>query len=393
MIKILFKPFVWLFGEGFPLMLKDWRFWLLLFAINTSGNLGLYYYISEPISLILITVILLFSFKPFDKKENLYVIGFATVYFLQCIILTRYQLVTTLHHYQQIVVAIMLAKCLGANFFKYFSSIIILYAIISLVCFALQWNGFVIPYTAAEVASDGDDYVRVSNLYYTQLGNGTGLAREFLRNCGPFWEPGAYQGFLNLSLFYLIITFSSFTKQWCTKIAILVVTIITTFSTGGYIAFFVNVCIFLYINKGLSGIFKVVLALVFAFISYYYYTTLAFMQEKITGDQGRMGFSFEGIDDIGNLILGYGYDVESFSKSSLYKAGSIVSTFNYTGLVGGIILFIGMILNRCQYRLFYFVIMFVILMNEPFLVNSFIFWGLPFVIFPLIDKGNNHKVS
>lgn|GEM_PF-3818452 len=52
------------------------------------------------------------------------------------------------------------------------------------------------------------------------------------RNCGIFWEPGAFQVFLNLSL--LFVLFDKNASKRKAKIIILFITLITTISTTGY---------------------------------------------------------------------------------------------------------------------------------------------------------------
>lgn len=56
-----------------------------------------------------------------------------------------------------------------------------------------------------------------------------------IRNFGFFWEPGAYQAFLNLALLLYLFTIKKF--QW-KPIFIITVTVLTTFSTTGYICMF-----------------------------------------------------------------------------------------------------------------------------------------------------------
>ena len=54
------------------------------------------------------------------------------------------------------------------------------------------------------------------------------------RNSGMFWEPGAFQIFINIALLFEILK----PKPSVINIAIFILTIITTFSTTGYIAVF-----------------------------------------------------------------------------------------------------------------------------------------------------------
>lgn len=58
------------------------------------------------------------------------------------------------------------------------------------------------------------------------------IGNNYERNMGMFWEPGAFQAFISLALFFSILKPILNFKQ----VAIFVVTIITTFSTTGYVA-------------------------------------------------------------------------------------------------------------------------------------------------------------
>lgn len=377
------KIFAFFLDQNYKEVIRDWRFWVLLFAINNCGNLGFNHYISEPVALIILTIIIIPFVRKFLYNEKYFIIGFAIVYLLQIAIVSNYQLTTTFHHYQQLFVAIMLIKCIGEKFKQYYNSIILIYAVISLICFSMQYVGLPISFIArTDSLIDGGEIMRVYNLYYTQLGAGKGLSVDLLRNCGPFWEPGAFQGFLNLALFYEITTIKEYTLSKYLRIGIFVFTIITTFSTGGYVALFLNICFFLYHNKRVHFVARFALLLGFLFIAYHYYTTLAFMGEKIAGDSGRLNFSLDSFGDIGTLLFGYGYDITVFTQTSMQSAGALIQQFNYTGVVGGIILLLGLFFNNYQdYRYFYFILLCILLMNEPYLVNSFIFWGLPFVYY------------
>ena len=66
------------------------------------------------------------------------------------------------------------------------------------------------------------------------------------RNFGLFWEPGAYQTFLNLALFFELYVTKSINKK---RIFVFLLTIITTFSTTGYLASLFLIFIYVFIDK------------------------------------------------------------------------------------------------------------------------------------------------
>ncbi|MDK0943041.1 O-antigen ligase family protein [Clostridium perfringens] len=65
----------------------------------------------------------------------------------------------------------------------------------------------------------------------------------FERNSGPFWEPGAFQGYINIAIL-AIIFYKNDIKNLKYKILILITTLITTQSTTGYIVFLIIIIMF-----------------------------------------------------------------------------------------------------------------------------------------------------
>jgi len=86
------------------------------------------------------------------------------------------------------------------------------------------------------------------------------------RNSGIFFEPGAYQAFLNLALFFLFFVNTSFTekKKWI-YIGVLTTTLITTFSTTGFMIFLVLLIMF-FIRSELVTASKKVMLLALSFL-------------------------------------------------------------------------------------------------------------------------------
>lgn len=78
------------------------------------------------------------------------------------------------------------------------------------------------------------------------------------RNNSIFYEPGAYQGFLNAALFILLFVETRFSvKKKLVFVFILVTTLITTFSTTGLLIFAVMIGLFLYRSELVTAAGKV----------------------------------------------------------------------------------------------------------------------------------------
>lgn len=114
----------------------------------------------------------------------------------------------------------------------------------------------------------------MKNVFFSVVYN----SNYFNSNFGLFWEPGAYQTFINVALFFQLFLIKEIKIK---KILIYLITIFTTFSTTGYISAFILILIFLFINKKIYKIkenkfnikklmFIIILILVIGFIIFNY---------------------------------------------------------------------------------------------------------------------------
>ena len=62
---------------------------------------------------------------------------------------------------------------------------------------------------------------------------------ERIRNCGPFWEPGAYAGYIILTFLLFYEDLSTLYSKYKNECRILIIALITTFSTQGYAIAFI----------------------------------------------------------------------------------------------------------------------------------------------------------
>lgn len=112
-------------------------------------------------------------------------------------------------------------------------------SIVSLVCFVIVmlFPDFV-PKIPMRMSEEGFFH----SFYYTwgwdDYGKGLYIVK---RNCGPFWEPGAFQGFLVVAIL-MSIKFGDRIKRADRKLVLFLVTLLTTLSTTGLLLF-VLICI------------------------------------------------------------------------------------------------------------------------------------------------------
>lgn len=122
---------------------------------------------------------------------------------------------------------------------------------------------------------NGDFYIIV----YNHLGVYNQYYGIFPRNCGFMWEPGAYALVLNFLIAYKIHRDS---YRFDKSLALLVLAMISTFSTAGYIGFFVLV-VFFVLRKGMKSapILIPVALVVIVYASINLYSTTDFLSGKI----------------------------------------------------------------------------------------------------------------
>lgn len=362
---------------------KDWKFWILFLVINMSGNLCFDYIF--PYKLILIFVFLVITAYSFiknymTKQALLFILLFCAILLLQGFYTSEnYSFSSTIHILLKVCTGILTLLILQKKFIPYYVNIIFFFSIISLCCFTYNAMGGVIPYlTMDKTLIDGGRIYRVSSMIYTQLYGPTGGLT--LRNCGPFWEPGAFQGFLNLAIMLLLLSKDALSKKCIVKVCCLTVAVITTFSTGGYIVLF---CIILYAlctTDRISVTDKIYLFVVLTLLLTVCFFSLDFLYKKVSTDKGRLGVSLDSFGDGIYLLFGYGYSEESFKQSDLVVAGSIFSLIRYMGVIGLGMFFATLLgVNLTKPKLFFAIVIFLILMNEPFLTAGPFWWSIPFL--------------
>lgn len=150
------------------------------------------------------------------------------------------------------------------------------------------------------------------------------------RNNSIFFEPGAYQAFLNAALFFLFFIRTSFSikRKWI-YITILTITLITTFSTTGYLIFAVLLLVFFIKSPLLSPGKKMMIAVLGiialgVFSSQFYSTVLVKVNDYLTANEYDFGYSAQNrsadaktdLKVFRKNIFGAGYD-EYFREFSI----------------------------------------------------------------------------
>jgi len=152
----------------------------------------------------------------------------------------------------KLVMAYMILKTVGSDFTDTYVMVVVTLAAISL--FGYFSDTFNLLGGAVSVLPAVGDEGYEGFLYLF------GFRTHIDRNNSIFYEPGAYQIFLNVALFIILFIDTKFSRrtQW-TFISILLVTLLTTFSTTGYLIFAGMFGLFLMESTMISGKAKTIL--------------------------------------------------------------------------------------------------------------------------------------
>ena len=155
------------------------------------------------------------------------------------------------------------------------------------------------------------------------------------RNCGCMWEPGAFAVLLVMGLWLALLHEEELSKKY---LVVLVIALLTTFSTSGYIAFGV-ILVYRFLLRNISvkkGIYAVLFIplLVYSFINSELLGNK--IVEQLSGINEELNKAYENPDYqvsvtrfaslavdypvfIQRPMLGYGVDVNTVNAKTLYK--------------------------------------------------------------------------
>ncbi|RYD95041.1 MAG: hypothetical protein EOP54_16495 [Sphingobacteriales bacterium] len=174
------------------------------------------------------------------------------------------------------------------NIFDLYIRILPFIVMVSLPLFALNFiTHFGIPLENTQIRSQ---------ILYTSFN----FAREELRNPGLFWEPGAFAGYLNLGLIFIVLQNRGFViGKYKKQIWWIIVGVLSTMSTMGYLAF-ACIAVFYILNNYPYGKYVLLpVAIIGGYISYY---ELDFLSAKIE-DQYEVALDM-GAEDVSNQRFG-----------------------------------------------------------------------------------------
>ena len=218
--------------------------------------IGLYYFIKKG------------NF-PQGKKLLICILSYSIIGYLQYIYFHDVNRRAILELPLLIISGYFIVNYLGGKFRFLYLKLLYYISIISLIFyFAMIIVGYI---PSSFFDSENYNSIFIYNIRHNEI-----LLR---RNCGPFWEPGAFGGYL---AFIGILYFNELGELWRKykkEVLIILLTIITTFSTQTYITVFLIVAF--YFLRYLSGIRLFFSACFIGMLVFFAYTSLDFLGEKI----------------------------------------------------------------------------------------------------------------
>jgi len=231
----------------------------------------------------------------------------------------------------KLVTAYLILKIVDADFTDTYVKIVVILAVVSLFGYFVDSTNFLSAAFRLLPAVGSTGYEGFLYVF--------GFRLHIERNNSIFYEPGAYQIFLNAALFILLLVETKFSRrtQW-TFIGILLATLMTTFSTTGFLIFGVMFGLFLMESTMLSGKAKTVLVGVLAAVVILFSTqfqevifakTADFLDVQDITDTSNLR-SFDTLVDMEIFkrnVFGVGYDkyIRLVSAIGLIREGQISS--------------------------------------------------------------------
>lgn len=225
------------------------------------------------------------------------------------------------------------------------------------------------------------------------------------RNSGMFWEPGAFQGYINIAFLLYIDKFNVFFREYKKYFIILLLALLSTFSTTGYLVFFAIIVLSAFRNTK-NIIAKVFITTFVSIAAFWAYNNLDFMGEKINHEyenvqeinnrgvaSSRMGSAIISWQNLmNNPLCGNGHLIEmryyGISYADFNGGGN--GFFGAMNMFGIPMMLLYLLLLYKNYKSvpflkLVFVVVVVIMLQGEYFLNFSLFWSLIFVIYPETD--------
>lgn len=203
------------------------------------------------------------------KLFFVYMLFFTTIFFFQKVVLGFISIPGAIGFLLKITFGYIVIRFVGEHFKITYFKVLYFISLIGLIGYLWNFLGFEI----LNLLSDSSKLR--SMVFFTQNGDG-------LRNSGMFWEPGAFACYICLGFLLYLGKIRELLHTQRFKVIIILLALITTFSTTGYLVLFVIglATVSLEYSKK-YGILALPIVIAFLTIAFFTYENSEFLKEKI----------------------------------------------------------------------------------------------------------------
>lgn len=253
------------------------NYFLILTLIAVSSFPYIKQYEDAIIIVLLILTIPLSFFRKthIDRSFLLFLSVFIILTYIQLSTFNVFPQRTLFGFFSKLIVAYFVVKIVNRSFIDVYVNLMYYIALISFIFWIPSFisNGLRELITrSAPFMVEGSGFSSYI-LYQTNMGE----YGEWARNCGPFWEPGAFAGFLIIALLFHYLKSQNIKDQ---KNLVLIGAILSTFSTTGYLALFLFL-VFVVIKY--RNMLSTVITLIVLIPTFYFaFQELPFLRNKLS---------------------------------------------------------------------------------------------------------------
>lgn len=266
-----------------------------------------------------------FSFrkKRINKNEIPFFLILTLVLIFQSLKFNFFPITTLLGVYIRVLTAYLVVKILDFKFIISYIKVLYFLSITSIVFYIIN-NLSINILTPISINTSG-----IESLYprYSVFGLFTYIPGYSIRNSGPFWEPGAFSGYLVLALFFNYFNPIKYKKN---KQLVLLTTIVTTMSTTGYIC--ILIFYLLVYQKKIKNLFiKFFVSLLFIGAAANGFTEIDFLWNKIQTQYTAIDENSDGETEGSGRFLSVIKDLDDIEGHEFFGRGFHSKTrFKYT---------------------------------------------------------------
>lgn len=367
-------------------------FWLICISGNPFfGEYGgKYIYAATVLGVFVVSIY--YGKMLYNTRLVFWLLGSIVLFMLQATVLSEVSILANVNFVARLYLGFLITMLLGYKFRYAYMKVMFFVSVVSLVLWVV--NTFVeLPGIVANrhLSLVIFNYIPRSELYWI-----------FRRNCGMFWEPGAFQGFIMLVPLMYIGQIREFLRQYRKESIVLFLVLLSTMSTTGYVVF--AVLSMLIILKDIRNVFlKFFVAFSTVAVFMWAYNTFDFLGEKIENEyesaveqesgkaswsrMGALRIDMESIKK--HPILGNGFSMREKYGQLGDKMGGAGNGFsgvlNMLGIPFIFFFFLQLYKNApatSRYEKMLFPIVIVLLLNGEYFMNFPLFWSLMFVQYP-----------